>query len=104
MSLKDTIESKLKASLTIHQMILTNESHQHNVPTGSESHFHLFLVSPDFEGVSRVARHQKIYGLLAEELKQGLHALRLQLHSLEEFEQGSVSPSQAPKCRGGSKG
>jgi BolA-like protein 1 len=48
-----------------------------------ESHFHLQVSSPSFDGMGKVQRHRLIYGLLKEELKPkddggwGLHALQI---------------------------
>lgn len=38
----------------------------------------VYLVSDDFEGLSRVKRQQKVYGLLDERIKSGeIHALSM---------------------------
>ena len=37
---------------------VTNESHMHSVPAGSESHFKVVLVSDSFAGKRLVQRHQ----------------------------------------------
>jgi stress-induced morphogen len=43
-----------------------------------ESHFKLSVVSDKFQGLSRVQRHQLVYGLLDTQFKSGLHALNIQ--------------------------
>jgi BolA protein len=47
----------------------------HN-PLG-ESHFSVMIVSPVFETMSAVTRHREIYRVLADELKERVHALSL---------------------------
>ncbi|MCV6613941.1 MAG: BolA family transcriptional regulator [Cellvibrionaceae bacterium] len=79
---------------------LSNESHMHNVPPGSESHFKLVLVSPEFNGLRQVARHQKVYAALAEEMAGSVHALALHTFSPEEW-QAQATP-ESPNCMGGS--
>jgi len=37
----------------------------------------LSVTSDAFEGVSRVSRHRKVYGLLADELSENVHALSI---------------------------
>jgi len=37
----------------------------------------LSVTSDAFEGVSRVGRHRKVYGLLADELSENVHALSI---------------------------
>ncbi|MEJ0058633.1 MAG: BolA family protein [Terricaulis sp.] len=49
-----------------------------------ESHFNLRLVSPRFDGLSRVARQRLVNEALAEEFAGGLHALSLDLKTPSE--------------------
>lgn len=68
---------------------LSDESHKHIGHAGhrpdGESHFHLELVSAAFHGKSRVERQRLVYTLLADELKERVHALSLRLSSPEEY-------------------
>lgn len=83
---------------------LRDDSGQHAVPKGSESHWALLIVSDTFEGQSRVARHRAVYGALADELGSGMHALKLETFTPAEWTaKGSVEASEAPLCLGGSK-
>ena len=50
-----------------------------------ETHFHLTLVSEKFEGLSRIDRQRLVNDLLADEFKNGLHALQMKLHSRIEY-------------------
>ena len=78
-----------------------NESHLHNVPPNSETHFKIILVSEEFNGKSRIARHQEVNKALAEELSGPIHALSIQAFTRYEWQKrgGYVAPS--PNCRGG---
>ncbi|MCF7982337.1 MAG: BolA/IbaG family iron-sulfur metabolism protein [Pseudomonadales bacterium] len=103
MSVKDVIETKLKEAFQPSHLQVINESFRHSVPPGSESHFKVTLVSADFLGSTAVKRHQMVYQLLADELKNGIHALALHLYTDAEWrEKGAVEP-ESPACRGGSK-
>ena len=42
-----------------------------------ETHFNITVVSAAFEGKSRVARQRLVYEIVAEELKERVHALGL---------------------------
>lgn len=77
---------------------LNNESHQHRVPTGSETHFKLTLVSVQFEGLNRVARHRLVNTLLIPEIQSGLHALSLSLYTPDEWA-NRPEPMQTPPCQ-----
>lgn len=103
MTIQTTIEQKLVQAFNGDLLTVENESHKHNVPPNSETHFKVTLVSGDFQGQGKVKRHQAVYGLLAEELSAGVHALALHLYTPAEWaETGQVAPD-SPNCMGGSK-
>ncbi|MDE3059392.1 MAG: BolA family transcriptional regulator [Pseudomonadota bacterium] len=62
-----------------------DESHKHighpGARPGGETHYEIIIKSRGFNGMSRVERHQAVYKLLADELKTGLHAVRIQADS-----------------------
>ena len=68
MSTQAQIESKLQAAFTPTFLEVLNESHKHNVPPGSESHFKVTVVSAQFDDRHLVARHRLVNKTLAEEL------------------------------------
>ena len=103
MTVHQTIEQKVQAGLTPSHLDVINESHMHNVPPGSESHFKLVIVSPAFEDLSLVQRHQKVNGILAKELKEDIHALSMETHTEQEWEQRSGRNMASPQCHGGKK-
>ena len=67
--IENQIETKLTSAFQPAFLDVENESHKHNVPPGSESHFRVTVVSEEFEGMSLVKRHQKINEVLRDELK-----------------------------------
>ena len=44
---------------------------------GDGRHFFATIVSPAFEGLSRVRRHQLVYGALGERMREEIHALSM---------------------------
>jgi BolA protein len=102
MDIQSRIESKIKI-LNPKFVELINESHNHSVPKNSETHFKLVLVSESFKGQSRVQRQRKIYEILSEELKNGVHALTMRLLTPEEYSKENLNNFESPECRGGSK-
>ena len=48
-------------------------------------HFEALIVSPSFEGLSRVRRHQMVYAALGERMREEIHALSMQTLSPEEW-------------------
>jgi BolA family transcriptional regulator, general stress-responsive regulator len=99
MSLQASIESKLQSQLQPTLLELVNESHMHSSGLGAESHFKVLVVSEHFAGLNRVRRQQKIYDLLAQELKSGVHALSLRLLTQDEWEKGGAEGFQSPQCK-----
>jgi len=97
MKIQDVMELKIK-SLNPLFMELINESHNHAVPENSETHFKLFMVSEIFIGLSRIQRQRKIYEILSEELKNGVHALTLRLLTPEEFKNTNTNDFKSPDC------
>jgi BolA protein len=99
------IEQQIAEIVTValqpQHLALANESHMHSVPPGSESHFKLVVVSEAFVGQRKVARHQRLYGLLAEQLAGPVHALALHTHTPQEWQ--TVAVPASPNCLGGSK-
>lgn len=100
MSRQQRLESVLSQALATEHLEVIDESHQHS--RGLETHYKIVLVSPVFEGLRTVARHQKIYALVQKEMESGLHALTMHLFTPAEWQQGG-SVTDSPSCRGGSK-
>ena len=100
MTLQTQIEQKL-ASMEPMMMQVENESHMHNVPANSETHFKVTLVSNRFQALMPVKRHQQIYALLADELSGPVHALALHLYTPEEWQARGGERPDSPNCRGG---
>jgi BolA family transcriptional regulator, general stress-responsive regulator len=100
MSIQNAIQGKLTRAFEPGFLEVVNESHMHNVPPNSESHFKVTIVSDRFDGLRSVKRHQEVYAVLSDELKGGVHALALHTYTAAEW-QGRAPES--PQCLGGSK-
>jgi len=96
------IESKVFDGLHPVHLEVNNESYMHNVPAGAESHFRLLIVSEQFEGKSSVQRHQAVYAILADEVRNDIHALGLQTLTPSEW-QADQERNESPECLGGSE-
>lgn len=102
MSTQTTIENKLADGINALHLEVINESDNHNVPAGSESHFKVVLVSNDFEGQNLIARHRSINKILEEELKNKIHALALHTYTESEWRERNGDAPMSPPCLGGS--
>ena len=100
--IQDIVEAKLRAAFSPQAFELHNESHMHNVPQGSESHFKVIIVSEMFAGLRLVQRQQKVYEVLAAELAGGIHALSMQTLTAVEWKASPIKLT-SPPCLGGGK-
>lgn len=103
MSIEQIIYRKLTAEFNPSYIEVVNESHMHSVPVNSETHFKLVIVSDVFAELRSVARHQRVYALLAEELAGSVHALAIHTYSPVEWQRHAMSVPDSPTCMGGSK-
>ena len=98
------MRAKIESELQPSYYELENESSQHSVPPGSETHFRVLLVSEKFAGLSRVDRSRRVNVLFATELRSGVHALSQRTFTPEEWAKVADSfQMQSPACMGGSK-
>ncbi len=101
MVVQSEIERKLAESIDAMHLEVINESSNHNVPPGSESHFKVVVVSEDFAGQSLVARHRKINEILADELASKIHALAIHTYTEQEWRDINGDAPMSPPCLGG---
>ena len=84
-SVKATIAAKIEAALQPLSLEVIDESaqhaghmlHPHGEEPRGETHFRVYIVSPAFEGKSRIERHRMINAALAQELAGSVHALAI---------------------------
>ena len=102
MRVRENVEAILRDKLTPEHLEVVNESHMHSVAKDSETHFKVIVVSPLFEGVSAVKRHQLVYGALGDIMGKkpsqgGIHALAITSRTPAEW---ALSPeaNASPLC------
>ncbi len=101
--IQDKIEQKLADAIDLQHLEVVNESRNHNVPTGSESHFKVVLVSEAFQGISLVARHRQVNRVLSHELANDIHALAIHTYTEGEWRKKNGEAPMSPPCLGGSR-
>ncbi len=97
MSVEQIIIEKLKENFTIVLLNVQNESHMHSVPKNSETHFKVHIVSDDFISQNRVERQRRVYKILDDQLKNGVHALSLRTQTNQEYEK-TITSFESPQC------
>ena len=95
MSTKDVIINKLREAFLPESLDVTDRSHMHEghagYRPGGETHFRVYIVSPAFEGKSRVERHRMVNTTLEAELKGSVHALAIKAQTPGKLRAGDFS-------------
>jgi acid stress-induced BolA-like protein IbaG/YrbA len=63
----DSIRATLDSGLACEHLDVRGDGH----------HFEAVIVSPEFEGLSRVRRHQRVYAVLGDRMREEIHALSM---------------------------
>ena len=96
----DTIKSEivniLNDAMDISSLKIINESHMHNVPKESETHFKAVIVSNDFNDLTTLKRHKLVYKTL-DSIMNKIHALSLHTFNEDEFKQNPLI-LDSPEC------
>jgi BolA protein len=101
-TIQKTIEQKLADAVDLQHLEVINESSNHNVPAGSESHFKVVLVSETFQGMPLIARHKQVNRILSHELANDIHALAMHTYTEKEWRKKNGEAPMSPPCLGGS--
>lgn len=84
-NMTDRITALLEAEFSPDYLDVINESHKHKNHVGDdgsgESHFRVVIGAKAFTGQTRVACHRMVYSALDEPIKQGLHALAIDVRT-----------------------
>lgn len=82
---RDRMQAKLAAALQPTKLEFHDDSGRHAGHAGAsadgqgETHFKVTIEAAAFAGKSRIDRQRVVYGIVADELKQRVHALELVL-------------------------
>jgi len=85
MKYAERIRTKITEALAPTRLEIDDDSARHSGHAGAhpdgggETHFNVAIESAAFAGKNRVARQRLVYGILAEELRERVHALSLKL-------------------------
>ena len=81
----------------LHDYITAGLRCEHLEVQGDGEHFYATIVSPEFEGLMRVRRHQRVYDALGDRMRAEIHALSMKtLTPAEWAAQGPAAAIQAP--------
>lgn len=98
MKVQKRIQAKLTAAFQPEHLEVINESGNHKVPPGSESHFKVILVTDQFAGKPTLMRHRQVNKVLAEELNGTIHALSLRVFTPQQWQDAGEKAAPSPPC------
>jgi len=64
---------------------------EHLEVEGDGRHFFATIVSSEFEGTSRIKRHQRVYGALGDRMREQIHALSMKTLTPAEWAHESAT-------------
>ncbi|HET9821394.1 MAG TPA: BolA family protein [Burkholderiaceae bacterium] len=82
----ERLEGVLREALAPVALEVQDDSHLHAGHAGAREgrHFSVRIVSPAFEGLSRVARHRLVYDAARSLIAEGIHALAIEARTPAE--------------------
>ena len=86
--IRKILEERLRASLSPEQLRVEDQSALHEGHAGArpegETHFRVVVVSPGFEGLSRIARQRLVLEAVGDLMETRIHALSISALTPEE--------------------
>ncbi len=80
----------------VREFIAAGLACEHLEVEGDGRHFFATIVSVDFEGLSRVRRHQRVYSALGDRMREQIHALSMKTLTPAEYGPAPALGSAAP--------
>jgi acid stress-induced BolA-like protein IbaG/YrbA len=71
----------------LERFIAANLACEHIEVEGDGRHFFATIVSREFEGTNRIARHQRVYRALGDRMREQIHALSMRTLTPAEWSQ-----------------
>ena len=80
------IEELIKSKLNILEIKIADftANHQNHKTYDSGGHYQAIIISEDFEGLSLLERHKKIYDILGDLMKKEIHAFSMKTYTPQE--------------------
>ena len=76
----------------VREFIAAGLACEHLEVEGDGRHFFATIVSKEFEGANRVARHQRVYGALGDRMREQIHALSMKTLTPAEWAATPAAP------------
>jgi acid stress-induced BolA-like protein IbaG/YrbA len=84
----------------VQQFIAAGLHCDHLAVDGDGRHFFATIVSGEFEGLSRVKRHQRVYAALGDRMREQIHALSMKTLTPTEYAADTAGTGSMPSSNG----
>jgi acid stress-induced BolA-like protein IbaG/YrbA len=86
----------------VQSLIAAGMACEHLQVEGDGRHFYATIVSAQFEGLSRIRRHQAVYAVLGERMREEIHALSMKTLTPAEHavQAGATAQNATPSGAG----
>mgnify|MGYP005634115457 FL=1 len=83
----EEIKQRITKNLSSAKIEIIDQSNQHSGhgDPNKGSHFNAIIISTDFDGLSLIQRHQKIYKILGKDMGSRIHAFSMKIFTPKEF-------------------
>lgn len=81
----DEVRSYIAAGLPCAQLLVE----------GDGDHFFATIVSTEFDGLSRIRRHQRVYAALGDRMRAQIHALSMKTLTPAEYAEQGADPGRS---------
>jgi acid stress-induced BolA-like protein IbaG/YrbA len=96
MHVSDNLQMALPTPDQLRAYISAGLACEHLEVEGDGQHFYATIVSAEFEGLPRIRRHQRVYGVLGERMKAEIHALSMKTLSPQEWAAQAAASAASP--------
>ncbi len=84
------------SAIDVQRFIAAGLPCEHLEVDGDGQHFFATIVSAEFAGLSRVARHQRVYRALGDKMRAEIHALSMKTLTPAEWAAATAQQPSAP--------
>ena len=83
--MKKVIYKKIKSKINIFYLKIYNDNQKHILQNNSINHFRLIIVSKNFNNLSLIHRHKKIYSILSQYIPKKIYSLQIFTYDIQEW-------------------
>ncbi|WP_075432094.1 BolA family protein [Buchnera aphidicola] len=96
--MKKIIYKKIKSKINIFYLKIYDDNQRHILKNNSINHFRLIIVSKNFNNLSLIYRHKKIYSILSQYIPNKIYSLQIFPYDIQEWIKIPKKINRAIQC------